>query len=85
MVSPGENHVDQSIVFGNEPDFVADRTPVTNLAVATGDPWGDDPAILAGAALAFLIAGPATNAATIAMVWRVLGRGTAASAHTIHC
>ncbi len=30
-----------------------------------------------GAALAFLIAGPATNAATIATVWRVLGRGTA--------
>lgn len=30
-----------------------------------------------GAALAFLIAGPATNAATIAVVWRVLGRRTA--------
>ncbi len=29
-----------------------------------------------GAALAFLIAGPATNAATIAVVWKVLGRGT---------
>ncbi len=31
-----------------------------------------------GAALAFLIAGPATNAATIAMVWKVLGRASAA-------
>jgi len=31
-----------------------------------------------GAALAFLIAGPATNAAAIATVWRVLGRRTAA-------
>ncbi|MCP4646024.1 MAG: SO_0444 family Cu/Zn efflux transporter [bacterium] len=30
-----------------------------------------------GAALAFLIAGPATNAATVAMTWRVLGRRTA--------
>jgi len=30
-----------------------------------------------GAALAFLIAGPATNAATIATVWKVLGRTTA--------
>lgn len=29
-----------------------------------------------GAALAFLIAGPATNAATIAIVWKVLGRRT---------
>ncbi len=29
-----------------------------------------------GAALAFLIAGPATNAATIATVWKVLGRRT---------
>ncbi|MFW5693001.1 MAG: cation transporter, partial [Thermoguttaceae bacterium] len=31
-----------------------------------------------GAALAFLIAGPATNAATIATIWKVLGRRTAA-------
>jgi len=31
-----------------------------------------------GAALAFLIAGPATNAATITIVWRLLGRRTAA-------
>lgn len=31
-----------------------------------------------GAALAFLVVGPATNAATIAVVWRVLGRRTAA-------
>jgi uncharacterized membrane protein YraQ (UPF0718 family)/copper chaperone CopZ len=31
-----------------------------------------------GAALAFLIAGPATNAATIATVWKLLGRTTAA-------
>jgi uncharacterized membrane protein YraQ (UPF0718 family)/copper chaperone CopZ len=31
-----------------------------------------------GAALAFLIAGPATNAAAITTVWRVLGRRTAA-------
>jgi len=31
-----------------------------------------------GAALAFLIAGPATNAATIATVWKVMGRTTAA-------
>ena len=30
-----------------------------------------------GAALVFLIAGPATNAATIAAVWKVLGRRTA--------
>lgn len=30
-----------------------------------------------GAALAFLIAGPATNAATIAVVWKLLGRRTA--------
>ncbi len=30
-----------------------------------------------GAALAFLIAGPATNTATLAMVWKVLGRRTA--------
>jgi len=30
-----------------------------------------------GAALAFLIAGPATNAATVATVWRLLGRRTA--------
>ncbi len=30
-----------------------------------------------GAALAFLIAGPATNAATIATVWKVMGRTTA--------
>ncbi len=30
-----------------------------------------------GAALAFLIAGPATNAATIATIWKVLGRATA--------
>ena len=30
-----------------------------------------------GAALAFLIAGPATNAATITTVWKVLGRRTA--------
>ena len=30
-----------------------------------------------GATLAFLIAGPATNAATIATVWKVLGRRTA--------
>ncbi|MEA2063790.1 MAG: SO_0444 family Cu/Zn efflux transporter [Gemmatimonadota bacterium] len=30
-----------------------------------------------GAALAFLIAGPATNAATIATVWKILGRRTA--------
>jgi len=30
-----------------------------------------------GAALAFLIAGPATNAATIATIWRVMGRKTA--------
>ncbi|MFZ5831741.1 MAG: SO_0444 family Cu/Zn efflux transporter [Planctomycetota bacterium] len=29
-----------------------------------------------GAALAFLIAGPATNAATISMIWKVLGRRT---------
>jgi hypothetical protein len=28
-----------------------------------------------GAALAFLIAGPATNAATLTTAWRVLGRG----------
>ena len=32
----------------------------------------------AGAALAFLIAGPATNAATLTTVWKVLGRRTAA-------
>jgi len=32
-----------------------------------------------GAALAFLIAGPATNAATFTTVWRVLGRRTAVS------
>ena len=31
-----------------------------------------------GAALAFLIAGPATNAATIATVWKVMGKTTAA-------
>ena len=31
-----------------------------------------------GAALAFLITGPATNAATIATVWKLLGRRTAA-------
>jgi hypothetical protein len=31
-----------------------------------------------GAALAFLIAGPATNAATITIVWKLLGRRTAA-------
>jgi uncharacterized membrane protein YraQ (UPF0718 family)/copper chaperone CopZ len=31
-----------------------------------------------GAALAFLIAGPATNAATITTVWKLLGRRTAA-------
>lgn len=31
-----------------------------------------------GAALAFLVAGPATNAATLAMVWNVLGRRSAA-------
>lgn len=31
-----------------------------------------------GAALAFLIAGPATNAATIATVWKVMGRTTVA-------
>jgi hypothetical protein len=31
-----------------------------------------------GAALAFLIAGPATNAATIAMIWRVMGKRTTA-------
>lgn len=31
-----------------------------------------------GAALAFLIAGPATNAATVATVWKLLGRRTAA-------
>jgi uncharacterized membrane protein YraQ (UPF0718 family)/copper chaperone CopZ len=31
-----------------------------------------------GAALAFLIAGPATNAAAFTTVWRVLGRGTSA-------
>jgi len=31
-----------------------------------------------GAALAFLIAGPATNAATVTTVWKVLGRRTAA-------
>lgn len=30
-----------------------------------------------GAALAFLIAGPATNAATLTVVWRLLGRRTA--------
>jgi copper chaperone CopZ len=30
-----------------------------------------------GAALAFLIAGPATNAATLATIWKVLGRRTA--------
>jgi hypothetical protein len=30
-----------------------------------------------GAALAFLIAGPATNAATISVLWKVLGRKTA--------
>lgn len=30
-----------------------------------------------GAALAFLIAGPATNAATLAVTWKVLGRKTA--------
>ncbi|MBM4038527.1 MAG: permease [Planctomycetes bacterium] len=30
-----------------------------------------------GAALAFLIAGPATNAATIAVVWKTMGRRTA--------
>jgi len=30
-----------------------------------------------GAALAFLISGPATNAAAIAVVWRILGRRTA--------
>jgi len=30
-----------------------------------------------GAAFAFLVAGPATNAATIGMVWRVMGRRTA--------
>jgi len=30
-----------------------------------------------GAALAFLIAGPATNAATIATIWRILGKWTA--------
>jgi len=29
-----------------------------------------------GAALAFLIAGPATNAATVATIWRVLGRSS---------
>jgi len=33
--------------------------------------------ITPGAALAFLITGPATNAATIAMVWKVMGRRTA--------
>ena len=33
--------------------------------------------VSAGAALAFLIAGPATNAAAIATVWKVLGRRTA--------
>ncbi len=32
---------------------------------------------LPGAALAFLIAGPATNAATITTIWKVLGRRTA--------
>jgi uncharacterized membrane protein YraQ (UPF0718 family)/copper chaperone CopZ len=31
-----------------------------------------------GAALVFLMTGPATNAATIAMIWRVMGKGTAA-------
>jgi len=30
-----------------------------------------------GAALAFLIAGPATNAASISMIWKILGRRTA--------
>lgn len=30
-----------------------------------------------GAALAFLIAGPATNAATFTTIWKLLGRGTA--------
>ena len=30
-----------------------------------------------GAALAFLIAGPATNAATFTTIWKVLGRRTA--------
>ncbi|TKJ42163.1 heavy metal-associated domain-containing protein [candidate division LCP-89 bacterium B3_LCP] len=33
--------------------------------------------ISAGAALVFLIAGPATNAAAIAMIWKILGRKTA--------
>jgi len=32
-----------------------------------------------GAALAFLIAGPATNAATVATIWRVLGRRSTAA------
>lgn len=33
--------------------------------------------ITPGAALAFLIAGPATNSATIAIIWKVMGRRTA--------
>jgi hypothetical protein len=44
--------------------------PIAYALVASG---GASP----GAAFAFLVAGPATNAATLAVVWRVLGRRTA--------
>jgi uncharacterized membrane protein YraQ (UPF0718 family) len=43
--------------------------PVAAALIAKG--------ISPGAALVFLMTGPATNAATIAMVWKVLGRRTA--------
>jgi len=44
--------------------------PVAYALIASG---GVSP----GAAFAFLVTGPATNAATLAVVWRVLGRRTA--------
>ncbi|RPI61329.1 MAG: hypothetical protein EHM48_05830, partial [Planctomycetaceae bacterium] len=36
-----------------------------------------DKGVSPGAAFAFLVTGPATNAATIAMIWKVMGRRTA--------
>lgn len=65
---------------GFDPDFNGPRRADLCLRHGLGAHCrGFDPfSALPGAALAFLIAGPATNAATIATTWKLLGRRTAA-------
>ncbi len=44
---------DGQIALAKEHNLVTGRRPTSNLAVATDDPWADDPNIVAAAALAF--------------------------------